>query len=1060
MVSTFSVLCGSPPFAKVALLIRSVDLGSRKKFQVPHARLPCAGRFVRLRRTKRILPVQQQRIFSLLKGFASERSFLKLVMILVFAVPAMAQELGTAVVTGEVSDPQGAMVREAHVSVILKSTGLARATTTNASGLFAINNLAPGAYDLRVAAAGFSDYLSSVQLEVGQQANVKVRLGIQQQQTVVDIQDPIPLVDTTSSVVDGVVSSDQIDNLPLNGRNFLELALLTPGNTIAPNFDPTKQGTVVISSAGQLGRGGNVSIDGMDDNDDVVGGMLLNVPEDSVQEFQVATNRFSAELGRTGSAVVNVVTKSGANTLHGSASIYERDAVLQAASPIFNPTGGFTNPSNTPEFHRQQYSGTLGGPLMRDKAWWFGAFEYRDELGGTLTGTRNLATRHIDTGFSRVPLSDPMGTIRGDWKVSEKDNLSLHYSIERLDATGAASFLSGQPIGSASERQDLLNHFQTFQASWTRVLSPTLLNRASYSFNNFINSTTPLSNLPELDFPSLADGSSYRVPQQTRQKRSQWDDNFDWTRGRHNFHFGGEFQRIGADFNLGVFRYGAVEFVQDFANQDRNGDGVIDDRDLLFAVAIRSGTPDRNLIIPDADNNHVAGYFQDDWRVHRQLTLNLGLRYEIDTDVNDLGHYGQINPILLPFLQGTRHKAVNNWGPRIGFNWASQEELFSVHGGYGIYYDRVTLEINSLERGLDGRALPINVSLGSANFLDSNGNFIPGLTPTYPDSAFSGPIIPGAGGASEGINIIDNKMRNPMVQQFNLGVEYSFAKNWVLRLDGIHDLGTHFIIGVPLGSVFNPASGGPETVTDLQSSVNTHYDAWWAVVDHRFSDHFQFHSAYTFSKSLDYANYDQIPFGYPPVDPTNLHREYGPAPNDQRHHLVLQGTADLPFHLRLSPLWTYGSGVPMDILLGNGSGDRVPELGRNAGGRRFRTGTQLNAFLAQLNSEQATGSPFPMVSPNARFNDTFNSFDMRLSREFHLGERFGFNLIGEVFNLFNKTNILGSSNSNYSGFFDALVPDQSNPTASSSFGRPASGAGGVFGSGGPRAFQLAAKVTF
>lgn len=997
---------------------------------------------------------------------ALRRGFLTLLVLFFLVTPEFAQELGTGVISGEVSDPQSATVRNAQVSAVQKSTGLERNTSTDAAGFFALNNLAPGVYDVRVVAAGFADYALSVEVEVGQQMSLRVRLGMQKQQTVINIddRDTIPLVDTSSSVVDGVVNSQQIDNLPLNGRNFLELALLTPGNTIAPNFDPTKQGTVVISSAGQLGRGGNVSIDGMDDNDDVVGGMLLNVPEDAVQEFQVATNRFSAEMGRSGSAVVNVVTKSGTNTMHGSASIYERDRSLQAATPIFNPTGGFSNPASTPQFRREQYSGTLGGPIVRDKAWWFGAFEYRDEIGGVVVGDRNLATQHIDTSFASVPLTDPMGTLRGDWRMSDNDTLSLHYGIERLAATGAASFLSGQPIGSASERQNLNNDFQTFQASWTRVISPSLLNRVSYSFNNFINATTPITTAPELDFPSLADGSSYRVPQQTRQKRSQFDDNIDWIRGRHNLHFGGEFQRIGADFNLGVFQSGVIEFVQDFANQDRNGDGVINDEDLLFAVAIRSGIPATPLIIPDADNNHTAGYFQDDWRVHPQLTLNLGVRYEIDSDVNDLGHYSQINPILLPFLHGSRHKADNNWGPRVGFNWATKNTLFSVHGGYGIYYDRVTLEIDSLERGLNGTALPINVTLGSANFLDANGNFIPGLTPEYPNTAFTGPIIPGAGGASEGINIIDNNLRNPMVQQFNLGVQYSFAKDWVLKVDGIHDLGTHFIIGVPLGSVFNPASGGPETVTDLQSSVNTHYDALWVTVDHRFSDRFQFHGAYTFSKSLDYANYDQIPFGYPPVDPTDLHREYGPAPNDQRHRLVVQGTADLPFHLRFSPLWTYASGVPMDILLGDGSGDRVPELGRNAGGRQFRTGAELNTFLTQLNAagdlNGGLGVPFPMVSPTARFNDTFNSFDLRLSREFHLGERFSLQAIGEVFNLFNKTNILGSSNANYSGYFNVLVPDGTDPNLSSAFGRPTSTAGGVFGSGGPRAFQLAVRLTF
>lgn len=354
--------------------------------------------------------------------------FLSLAIVL--GIPSFAQELGTGVIGGEVSDPQGAIVRSAQVTVVQKNTGLSRKTTTNSAGLFAIDNLAPGLYQLRVTAGTFADYASAIVLEVGQQVNVKVRLGVQAQKTVIDINDldSVPLVDTAASVVDGVINSQQIDNLPLNGRNFLELALLTPGNTIAPNFDPTKQGTVVISSAGQLGRGGNVSIDGMDDNDDVVGGMLLNVPEDAVQEFEVATNRFSAEMGRSGSAVANVVTKSGSNTLHGSASIYERDKSLQAATPIFNPTGGFTAPADeTPEFRRQQYSGTLGGPLIRDKAWWFGAFEYRDELGGVVVGTRNLATQQIDTGFASEPLTDPMGTVRGDWKISEIDNLSLHY---------------------------------------------------------------------------------------------------------------------------------------------------------------------------------------------------------------------------------------------------------------------------------------------------------------------------------------------------------------------------------------------------------------------------------------------------------------------------------------------------------------------------------------------------------------------------------------------------------------------------------------------------------
>ena len=980
--------------------------------------------------------------------------------IALLAAVANAQQLATTVLEGTVVDPQGAVVKGAPVTVRLSATGMERSTATNNEGVFVLNDLAPGIYEVRVQVQGFADFAASVSLEVGQQQKLKLAISVQAKKVTVNVSDlGTERVDTISSVVDGVVNAHQIDNLPLNGRNFLELALLMPGNTIAPNFDPTKQNTVVISSAGQLGRGGNVSIDGMDDNDDVVGGMLLNVPEDAVQEFQVATNRFSAELGRSGSTVVNVVTKSGTNSLHGTASIFERDKSLQALP--FDASG-----DATPPFRRQQYAGTLGGPLAKGKAWWFGGFEYRDELGGLLVATRHPNASGgggtFSNNYAPEPLTDPMGTLRGDWKISSKDLLTLHYDIERQDATGVTPFLSSQAIGSSSERQDSNNRFQIFQASWTRVLGPTLLNRASYSFNNFHNAIGPVNPGPELDFPSLADGASYDTPQLTWQKRSQWNDEVDWTHGKHNLHFGGEFQRIGAAFDLGVFRSGAVEFVQDFANQDRNGDGVINDQDLLFSVAIRSGTPNKDLIIPNADNNHIAAYLQDDWRVHPQLTLNLGLRYEIDTDVNDVGHYSQINPILLPFLHGTRHKDGNDWGPRIGFNWAAKSGKYSVHGGYGIYYDRVTLEVESLERGLDGRALPINVTVGSASFLDTNGNFVPGA-PTF-SNPFSGPIIPGAGGASEGINLIDNDIRNPRVQQFNLGIQTEFARNWILKVDGIHDYGTRFMIGVPLGSVYNPDSGGPETVTDLQSTAKTHYDALWVTVDHRFAKRFQFHSAYTFAKASDYANYDQVPFGYAPVDPKDLRREYGSAPNDQRHRVVMQGTVDLPLGLRFSPLWTFASGVPMDILLGDGSGDRVPELGRNAGGRRFHTGAQLNAFLTQLNNagdvNGTLGTPFPMVSPNARFDDTFNSFDMRLAKDFHLSERYKLQVIGESFNLFNKTNILGTSKNNYSGYRNALVPDGNNPNYSSAFGTPVNQAGGVFGSGGPRAFQLAAKLTF
>src|SRR6266403_2045618 len=217
--------------------------------------------------------------------------------------------------------------------------------------------------------------------------------------------DPLAPISTETSVVDGVVSKQEIESLPLNGRNFLELALLIPGNSPAPNFDPTKTNTVVISSAGQLGRGGNVTVDGADDNDDVVGGQVQNISQDAVQEFQIATNRFSAQLGRSGSSVINIVTKSGSNDYHGSGSFYFRDKALQGLPATFDRSLG-----QSPPFDREQYAFAFGGPIKKDRAWFFGALEFRNQDGATLVGSRDPASRSIRRGFALAPLNDLLST--------------------------------------------------------------------------------------------------------------------------------------------------------------------------------------------------------------------------------------------------------------------------------------------------------------------------------------------------------------------------------------------------------------------------------------------------------------------------------------------------------------------------------------------------------------------------------------------------------------------------------------------------------------------------
>jgi hypothetical protein len=987
-------------------------------------------------------------------------------LIALLSFPAMrAQQSATGGIGGTVTDPSGTPVTNAAVTLMNTLQGTLRTFTTKNDGAFSFTILEAANYSVSATApSGFAVWREPVTLDVGQSLSIPIHLAIAGNPTTVEVTSEAQhTISTTSSDLGGIIGSGQIETLPLNGRNYLELAYLVPGNAPAPNFDPTKENTVVVSSAGQVGRGGNVTVDGADNNDDAVGGSLVNIPEDAVQEFQIASNRFSAGLGRSGSTVINVVTKQGGNAFHGGLALYERDRVLEGLPATYQPIPGLT-----PTFHRQQYAADAGGPLRRNKAWWFIAMEDRQQLGADLVGVRDTVHQIISRQFATAPLHDYLTTERLDWQLTDRDRIGFRESLELEDDLSQSTL--DRSLGTAAYRQTAVNHLQGLTTDWVHIFTPSAINRLSFADNNFINTTSPASNTPQITYPDLDDGATYRVPQQTLQFRLQGDDTVSWSHHNHALSFGGEVQSIDADFNLGVFQQGNIQTVEDFPDFDRNGDGKVDDNDLLFAVGLRSSTPTRPLDLPNNDSFHFALFAEDDWKALTDLTFNLGLRWEMDTNLNNLSWYSQRNPIVQSFYQGTRHRDFSNWSPRVGFNYALDPNL-SIHGGYGIYYDRITLEIMSLEKGFDGRALALDVTAGNVVtdptgapvYLNADGTFKPGA-PEVLSSPFSGFLFSGAG--ATGIDVINNRLRNPMVQQFNLGIEKQIGQGLLVKVDGVHNLGTRFIIGRPVGSVFNPDTQGPDEVTDLESAVNTKYDALWVSVHQRFRKYGEFDAAYTLAKAFNYANDDQIPFEYSPIDPNNLQREYGPPPNDQRHRLVLSGLGNLPWKFRFAPIWTIASGVPMDILLPDGS-ERVPTIQRNAGGREFHNARQLNAFIANTN---ATGGVYeasvnsyvilPQVSSQARFNDSFNSLDFRLDRSFTFGDHVSVSLIGEAFNIFNVTNILGVSNLNYSGFANTLSPDPNNPSYSSSFGMPVSTAGGVFGSGGPRAFQLAGKLTF
>jgi hypothetical protein len=976
------------------------------------------------------------------------------VWIVAFAGALAAQSPGSATIVGQVVDPQGQGV-SGVVRIVQASTGLGRETPSDATGHFAVPGIQPGDVVLVVTAPGFAEQrVENLRVEVGQSVEVKVELQLSAVSERVTVAGGAGTVNVLSSVVGSVVSAGEIASLPLNGRNFLELAFLTAGNAPAPSFDPTKAQSVVVSSGGQAGRGGNITIDGMDDNDDVVGGPLQNISQDAVQEFQVATSRFTAELGRSAGSIINIITKSGGDVVHGSGAGFFRDQRWQALPPTIDPAV-----AGDPPFDRQQASFTLGGPLVRPNLFAFGALEVRNQDGGVLVGARDVANRSIRRSFAPAPLDDLLATVRLDWRAGSNHDVTVRYSGQR--AEDVASSALDRTLGTASQRQASRNRIHAVLGSWTSVLSPRTVNAFSLSVSTFDNRIAAVAPGVQLTFPSLLDGSSFRVPQGTTQDRWQFTEALSLQRGPHQWKIGGQVQRVAGQFDLGVFRAGRVEFAEDFPAFDRNGDGLVNDDDLLFSVTLRSGKPAQDLVIADANNVHAAGYVQDDWRAHPQLTVNLGVRYEVDTDVNNISRVADLNPIVAPFVSGPRRRDLDNLAPRVGLNWSTADARTSIRGGFGLYYDRIMLQIQSLERGLDGRALPIEVRAGNALFMDPTSGMVPPFAPAISDP-FTGFVLPGAG--ASGINIIDPRLQSPMVRQASVGIERQIGERHLLRVDAVHNRGIHFLIGRTVGQVFNPVVGGPDRVVNLESSAKTSYDALLVELERRRSGRFGMRLAYTLARARNYANDDQIPFGNGPLDPNDLAREYGPAANDQRHRFVLSASADLGARFQLAAVWKLASGVPMDILMPDAQ-SRIPLLDRNAGGRRFTSAAELNDFIRDVNARGGVGGQLlPAVLDGARFNDTFNALDVRLSRAFKVGS-LNLDALAEVFNLFNTTNILGTSTLNYAGFANVLVRDSNDPASpgylrSSSFGTPVTTAGGVFGSGGPRALQLGARVSF
>ena len=1037
-------------------------------------------------------------------------------------------QLPTGSVSGTARDASGGVVQGASVRATNNAQGTVRESVTNGDGSYSLPALTPGTYSVVLSSKGFADVrFGDVRVEAGKALTLDTTFTISSQNSTVNVTAALEGVDLAQSMLQGQITSRTIQNIPLNGRNFLELAYLVPGNRPAPNFDPTKTNTLEISSAGGFGRGGNITIDGGDNNDEVVGGTLSNLPQDSVAEFQIATARFTSEVGRSGNSIINVVTRSGSNRLHGSAFVFERNRHLQGLPATFDRT------QPVPRFDREQFGGSLGGPFRRDKAFWFSSVEYRNQNAAIQTGTRDFASETIRNTSAAAPLRDLLLSNRADYHWNDANIFSLRYSFNRSTETAQASASSSTPQSTAAERQNSLNRFHSAVGTWTRIFGSSRTNDLSFHFDNFYNSvpkfpqdaslTNPALGLTnELIFPDLADGANFNVPQATHLNRYQVRDAYTMILGNHILHMGGEFQHYRATGEINVFGTGTIILTSDFGFQDLNGDGVVNDLDIPVAVGIHSTAPVVPVPIPKIMNNYTGAYVQDDWRVRPNLTLNLGLRYEYDSNATGQSSAHDPCPSLtsIPSVPCTwmanvlplhKNPDTKDFGPRVGFVFDPfGRGTTAIRGGYGIYYDRIILESGSKELLQNDRALTVTQYAGSSC---TNPNipappsldlcFAPGssFAPNTPTivSAFSGPHQTGG----IGIVALGPNSHHPRFQQFSLGAQQQAGASWLFAADGLHVFGERQLIGSLLRSttstspyiqcpgsnapciITDPATGISDSVTIIDSSAKSWYDGLLVSVAHRPKQvgrfGYEYNVSYTLSKTFDYSNDDQLENGNKDeqvnlVEGTaGLRKEKGYSLTDERHRLTLYGEATLPYGFSFAPIYTFGSGVAADTFLpGTASGttgakgSRLPLLPRNALGRDIKNSNQLNAAIDRWNALPScpgvypcnSGGPIAHVPGGVNYFSPFSSLDLRVRKAFTIREGMTLSLIGEGFNLLNQVNIRGTSNANFAGRDISIASFQTTAPTQENFYKPVNTAGGFFGSGGPRAFQLAARFEF
>ncbi|MGH9754348.1 MAG: carboxypeptidase regulatory-like domain-containing protein, partial [Blastocatellia bacterium] len=453
-----------------------------------------------------------------------------------------AAQVATGDITGRVLDSGGAVVVGATVTARNTGTGLTRAATTNSDGDYTITQLPPGIYDVTVEGRGFSKaLLKDVQVLVGtkQTRNIDLKAGAVTE--TVTITTDAAVIETTKSDIGGVVTPNEVQNLPLINRTFASLSVIMPEARPVGNFDPTKTRIGNFAMNGGDGRQLDMNVDGGDNKDNVVGSLLQNFAYEGVQEFQVLQHRWTAESGRAVGGVVNVVTKSGTNTLHGSLFGAFQDEALRSRSFFEKPPGSGVADGAKPGLSRQEIGGSIGGPIITDKLFYFGALERFRDRQNNLVNPALVTQLQAIPGVQFVPAiptpyDDWLATVKVDHKLTDNNSIFYRYAFQKNRAPNDQIPVPANTDLSGGNTSD--NKFHSFVFNLTSTLGGAKLNQIAFHFQDFKNEILGVTDLPNIVFPSVQIGQNANVPQATLERKYQLRDDFSWIKGNHNLKTG------------------------------------------------------------------------------------------------------------------------------------------------------------------------------------------------------------------------------------------------------------------------------------------------------------------------------------------------------------------------------------------------------------------------------------------------------------------------------------------------------------------------------------------